>query len=772
MSTLKTTLKVESSSLFPTPISFSAVNDNAVNATSNFGRLVANQNEVTPLSISELGAKGGFLYIQSPSSNPKESAIEIIGHGGELLAKLYSGDTGFIPVSSEVKDISAITTYGTATLDYFIGSRGDELGKSVLIYRIDGDTNWRYFVMDAGTGKPTELKDTGYAIEDWDFLYDSPVTDKGYVCYMENRGNGEQQWFLLDKLGNIVHHDMPPRNVNNWWRLDGKGLLNTYEAIQGATVTLFDGDNLYTHELTDAATIPYLDNGDDYTAADGSFVLYYNTGTIAFEKSVLINKDKSYILSNINYDIAGEYVENVTYAYGNTHIQYHYNDAGPYVGTYTKIRIFDTNGTLIKSVDLTSLHITSRNYWSYGNGKFFTMLWDNDTPGSTFYMMQYNQSTGKLIGENFDWSQSRQGDLIGIDWSINAYHYDVWDETDMNEQSLLIHFYNYSDDYWGWNWYEASYLNTFAIVNNETTYRNVNLKPLYSGTINFDPYRAIVSDKSVSFHYSNSLHAGPGYMYFFLPNGVTNTLTVIPELSTAYQGVDVYLGLNHLKVSYYDNDEITSYHKMISLIDGTVKDTLTLVSNNWNDDWYGDSFFMADYANGKSYWFNVTTGKWAQNTRFYAYSDGVYRGTNSTGLNPGIMGLFEIHGYMKILNQGVSISEKQIFINQETRSYGGTWLLSDSVVIIYNTLTNPNWQIEVYDYNLNLLYTVDTKNDSYNDNWVDNRLILWTWDSLNQKTVSYWVPNKLLCTKKITYVDNSIFSSDHRQINNWDWADI
>lgn len=69
MPTLKTTLKVESTDLFPTPVSFTKVNNNTVAGNfSGFNSLVVG-NAATTLNLAAIGATGAYVYLESAATN-------------------------------------------------------------------------------------------------------------------------------------------------------------------------------------------------------------------------------------------------------------------------------------------------------------------------------------------------------------------------------------------------------------------------------------------------------------------------------------------------------------------------------------------------------------------------------------------------------------------------------------------------------------------------------------------------------------------------------
>lgn len=126
MGTLKTTLKVESTDLFPTPVSFTVVNNNSVNGNySGFNNLTVTS-VAQNLNTIAAGATGAYVYLQSLATNPAGIAIIIEEDSAtvEKFATLYPGDVAFLPYNSAAGQIKARAASGTASLNFFVGDRG------------------------------------------------------------------------------------------------------------------------------------------------------------------------------------------------------------------------------------------------------------------------------------------------------------------------------------------------------------------------------------------------------------------------------------------------------------------------------------------------------------------------------------------------------------------------------------------------------------------------------------------------------------------------
>lgn len=125
MGTLKSTLKLESTDLFPTPVSFTKINNNLVEGSfSGFISVVAGTAQ-KKLNISDINTGTAYVYLESPISNGQSVLVQA-GTTGSVFAVLAPGEIAFLPYGQNTTgglDLYASTITGNATLQYFIGER-------------------------------------------------------------------------------------------------------------------------------------------------------------------------------------------------------------------------------------------------------------------------------------------------------------------------------------------------------------------------------------------------------------------------------------------------------------------------------------------------------------------------------------------------------------------------------------------------------------------------------------------------------------------------
>jgi len=128
MGTLKSTLKIESTDLFPTPVNFTVVNNNSVAGTfSGFNNVVVPVTTGIQLNVASIDGTGGaYIYAQAPSTNVENVHICHGTTAGNTIAILAPGEVLFMPYMYAGATCSVYAVKpgtGAASLNYFIGEK-------------------------------------------------------------------------------------------------------------------------------------------------------------------------------------------------------------------------------------------------------------------------------------------------------------------------------------------------------------------------------------------------------------------------------------------------------------------------------------------------------------------------------------------------------------------------------------------------------------------------------------------------------------------------
>ena len=127
MATLKSTIKLESSDLFPSPLAFTVVNNNTVAGDySSFSTLTFTDTaQQLNMHAIDGASSSAYCYFSTPTTNSTPVYIAYEGVTGSPFVRLAPGDVAFLPVgdTASTADLVAFTTTSTASLSYFIGNK-------------------------------------------------------------------------------------------------------------------------------------------------------------------------------------------------------------------------------------------------------------------------------------------------------------------------------------------------------------------------------------------------------------------------------------------------------------------------------------------------------------------------------------------------------------------------------------------------------------------------------------------------------------------------
>ena len=122
MGTLKTTLKVESTDLFPSPVSFTTVTNNAI--TANLSGFTSITVATADTALATVPAGGAWFYFSSPSTNTNNITLSINGAPDVPFAVIKPGDVGLIPLGDGAGyTLEANATSSSQVLNYYVGTR-------------------------------------------------------------------------------------------------------------------------------------------------------------------------------------------------------------------------------------------------------------------------------------------------------------------------------------------------------------------------------------------------------------------------------------------------------------------------------------------------------------------------------------------------------------------------------------------------------------------------------------------------------------------------
>ena len=709
MGTIKTTVKLEANAL-PFPVNYTTSTSNVVVA-SNYARVSISDNETATLSNIKFGTEGGIIYAQSPSTNALGTIINIwlVGPDGDRqVASLNPGEAILIPLAPSQQGIYATTNLGkTATLDYHISDKGGKWGQSTLI-AFDNNENWEYSVIDVNVNQTPLRIDTGFSTNTWSLWDDWIVQDKGYALEFYN---GDVGYVFVDSRGNKVSNSIPSNVSTGANALGGK----TFTKLYGTTITLFDGDNVYTHSF-DGATGIYVDSNFDDTTSDGSFIIYANdyNGTVYeqyTDTTYLINKGNRFLLTSINYNNLAtryQYANTYVYQYANCIAVRVYNDD---TGLDVSYKVFDTTGVLLQDLDVSSYNLMNQDFLFYGDNTFHIISHSN-LDGNN-YMFNYNHELNRFLGKNFEL-------LIAdsYDYYISYYSKSLGFEEPYEPNGIAITVYN-DDNYAGWAYlsqyttdckiyYLVEGMNTFSVYAPNkpiwfqremyTTRTNVFLVWGDNDGNAAGPIKMLALNSSL---YTNQ-------------NIDTNSITLLADFEPVHSA-NWYVwrypaGNEYLVHSFSQQDDTNNY--VVIAKKGLVR-SLTMINAEWywttgynafsinmGSDNYGSTNFYYDFKQNTfvnlNKWYNIETFP----TDYGTYDLGDVKNISSK--------LFLINQDTKtarILNGSNITSDKALPYSGDNYN----WVLGyDFIVWLDFQPTTQSWVIYVYDTSLTLISSFDT----------------------------------------------------------------
>jgi hypothetical protein len=720
MSTFKSSIKIESTSIFPTPINYTASATNTVSGDSNFGKLNLVHNTITPISISELSGKGLYLYVSSPTTNPASAGIEILGSNDAVIATVFPGESGFIPVPVEQGKLRARTTWGNATLDYFIAARGNTAGQSAVIYDYDSaesGANWKYFLLDVASCTPTAEVDTGFPIADWQFYTESIVQDKGYIFRFYNIADGYNIYYFVGPDGKNVDTFNGDGAVFSVYNCNRFNYMIKYSDGDYTRIKTFDGERSYDHSFYNASDV-ILDSDWEDCASNGTIPIMVQgeNGIVGQETIYFLNGSRKTKVVDYNADATLSYYTSYVSVFNNFAVlaKYDYDN-----DLYMAFEIYDLSGSLLKKLTLSpSDNITDWDYSFCGSDSFQAILYNNIDTNVDYIMFNYNQKTGKMIGDDKSWRHAR-----GINYqTFNLYadNYDINDRSDYNKNAAAVAFYSLvgtdtdrlaSD--------EVTYLDIHYIIDDgdlrkyTVTEDNSLYVNLRSGV---DPRGSKPSNNGIQFLTSADEFAGPLLSLSLTKTAAPTTFTAIADLVNVYsgEGFDFFVTGDYQILGYWG----ATYTKYSVLGPVGIYDTLTInedfqdnISTNKN------SIFYRYYGDELNYYFNAATKKWTSLATFYSDTYRLNFGTLRNGVEPGVIAILKPEFYAplntikaRVLNNGVITNE--IDITPENYSAWEVEVTDTHFIFVYNDPTNYSyWQINTYDLQLNKLYSINTESN-------------------------------------------------------------
>ena len=766
------------------------------------------------LSNKNCGPNGIYVFIQSPVTNTNtvkiygqqqinEELAEETFSGIESFATLKPGDSIIVNLSAQQEGIFAATNFGEATINYYIADRGGEFGESILFVDQNTDTNFRYIVMDSQladilpSGYPVPYRfespnsaDLGLARSAYNFTGSYIVNNKGYILqFNEISNNSHNIWKCINSRGEIAGI-IDVTGGYSYYELNKNGFLVIYPDGGDIVIKHFNGDTLDTHTFVGS---DYEVSYDwDEVSANGSFIVWiYDYNEISQNTAtILINKETAHIINEDNYGTTGKYVDDAAVQlYGNFAALLIYDDNE---GWYDRLQIWNTNGVLLKDIDVSGYQFQSRDYWMYGENKFLVIFnnGSNLATANTDYIVSYDGTTNTLAGVSNTFGlichHSNTGDYgnrrvyayskYPTD-SIRPYNY-TWNSGLFDANSVAIVYADTVNNSYVYhlnstvNYCDIVYLldkqtifTTYKFADDQTRY----IRIPSDGKGNSGNYRINPSSNLIQFTYGvNGNVTGSLNTLSITSTGVA-TGSLIPELDDVYnEYYDIVVKPvgDYIMYNWYTPGNNTTTYAMVK--NATIKDTVNIAGDaQYSGVWRmrTNSLLLRswNYNSPRNWYFDITTNKFVELTaggaafnasKPYYPQHRFSKCVTTNGLNDGNILLGPSGGNISPENQNNNmrlLKKGTVTANATLPSTDGDWDLelgSEAVFFIYQDMNDfYKYKVNVYDLNLKLIRTVPLLTDSldfYNgqENVIGKRLYIRTFnaDPLGtQNTYSYYV---------------------------------
>jgi hypothetical protein len=526
MATIKSTITLQSSGLFPGNINSTSINTTELSSSSSLQTVNVYKQfgEGTFISNQITAAHGAILYAQSPASNKRniciysvssivsalitaEFASEYPGQFSSMPSPLMtlrpgesamtrisietnqtdffgpgSGPTGSIVPLLEGTFDDLFALYGflgnttsnsddVATLDYILAEQGGTVGTSIGVLTTEAD-RWQHQSMDFEKGTMSQLVDLGLDETIWYYSTGYGIHEKGYLWKFYDEGDLDQHSYRFigpngERVGDITNE-----TDTAWFGLH-KSAVVVYRDSTELVFTVFDGVQVFEYRIV-AQADDYDIVSSDSTAigqtercmADGSVVVTVSDNNDAYRTYILSNGNEPAQIFN-GSDWTNQNVDFYISEFADTVIVADYSGNGV---NYDAVQIWNKSGVKLKEVDLTDLLIDDLDVYPYGSG-CWAIVGKPEVSGSDdlIRLFAYDPATGILHGEDLNWEVDRSvydGGVVAVcepKHLLASYDYDKPNSSFDNESLAFIAYDNINIDTDFFLDQQSNYLKVFTL---------------------------------------------------------------------------------------------------------------------------------------------------------------------------------------------------------------------------------------------------------------------------------------------------------------------
>ena len=334
----------------------------------------------------------------------------------------------------------------------------EETQTFVYVDQIPGDYNFGAATFNF-TDLTASIIDLNVSTDVWVINDIYPLDNLGYGYSFYGDGDYNDKLVIFtDSTNNEIGRYSGNTGNYSFNELNGRWI--TVEDGGNGVFTYFNGSEVYTY--TYDSSIYYVDIQWDYdaTMGDGSFILtVYDDANGHDNKAYIVKTDGTRTLVKSWSYTGGTHDYNFYIQYNDDFFVIEEYEFG---GDKSKLEIFDTDATLLETVQLTGTTYNSRNYGFHGTNKFFYVAYDSNEVNTAYKIIHYNFDTTTLIETSHSRGTAYE--------SFNSYYDGYYSgPNDRNIEGLVLVFYDFRNDFDNWS-YNTNYYDIMYMLGDDSSF--------------------------------------------------------------------------------------------------------------------------------------------------------------------------------------------------------------------------------------------------------------------------------------------------------------
>ena len=551
-----------------------------------------------------------------------------------------------------------------------------------------------------------------------------PLTNSGYGYHFRGENNSDDHVVIFTDASNTeIGRYSGTTGGYDFSDLDGR--WNFFGDYNNGVLKYSNGTDVYTYEYDSDRYSIDLQWDYDATMSNGSFIIIkYDDAQGTDHHALLFKSDGTQ--TTLKSWTTGDMVDY------NFHLQFN-NDIFAVEKLnpdgYEQLEICGLDGTVLETVSLSGATYDNRNYGFYGANKYFVTYYDNNDINTAYKIVSYNFNTTALTETSHARGTEYQN-YADKGWSY------FWPDETLRD-NLVIIFYDNTGSYTNWG-YEVNYMDIMYIFGNQTSFTTF--------TFANDETKSIVPwlDLTGSNMFRSRCNNGDGVASVLT---ILSGSTYIESLGVNISGITSsnYWDIDNRTVYglYTDNDYTGFTMTLINATGGTqdVKSIQMVGAYGSNDSrsQYKTFYFGCNSVTLDGYggWYvNDTTTTFVQ-TGYYQWqyrADNFYTPTFLENSNI-VLYNYDENTARVLKADGISNEFSLSAWNQNKGLEVG-----DTMFIHYYDDTDSYYHVKLYDFDGNLLNTLDTTFTDYNDMYaVKDRFVARFYNNNTNRYVMYMI---------------------------------